>query len=77
MLVGPNWKPHKFTDEELDEILRRRPLIATLEEFCSLVCRELGRLTPEERAKLRRTTHFGFTWNDMQFLKQCGIKPEG
>jgi|GEM_PF-3413555 len=80
-IVGTNWKSHVYTDRELNRIERRGN--GTLEDLAALLCREIGRMSDEEKAELRKS------WldcveekersrnRDRRFLKACGIDPDG
>ncbi len=53
MLTGPNWRPRKYSDGELDEIEARRPCLVTMEDLGGLMARALSRLSDEEKKALR------------------------
>ena len=78
MIVGPNWKPRKFSDAELDVIEQRGR--GDLEEFSVVLCRAIGRMDEADKATLRaswldyvaekeRTKE-----NDWRFLKSVGAQ---
>lgn len=50
-VVGPNWKPHVYTDRELDRIERRGN--GTLEDFAAVLCRAIEKMSDEEKFVLR------------------------
>ena len=77
MIVGPNWKPRVYTDVELDRIERVGQ--GTLEDLAALLCREIERMSDEEKAKLRKSwlDYVDERENDRRFLKSCGVDPDG
>jgi len=77
MIVGPNWKPRVYTDAELDRLERRGN--GTLEDLAALLCREIRRMSDEEKAELRKSwlDYVDEKENDRRFLKSCGVDPDG
>jgi hypothetical protein len=51
MLTGPDWRPHVYTDSELDLVEKRHS--GTLEEFAALICREIRKMSEKEKFVLR------------------------
>jgi hypothetical protein len=77
MIVGPTWKPHVYTDRELNRIERRGN--GTLEDLAALLCREIGRMSDEEKAELRKSwlDYVDEKENDRRFLRSVGVDPDG
>jgi hypothetical protein len=81
-VVGPNWKPHVYTDRELDRIERRGN--GTLEDLAAILCRAIGRMSEQEKAELRASwlahcdrQSLRLTEADVRFLKKIKIDPDG
>jgi hypothetical protein len=80
-VVGSNWKPHVYTDRELDRIERRGN--GTLEDLAAILCRAIGRMDEADKAALRK---FWLDYvaekertkeNDRKFLRDMKIDPDG
>lgn len=54
-LVGPDWVPHVYTDEELDRIAARPGHDVTTDEMTALLIRAINKMTPEEKASVRNS----------------------
>ncbi len=50
-----------------------------LRELFRVAAQQIDRLTPEQKAEFRRAVRrsFGLPEPDTEFLKRCGIDPEG
>jgi hypothetical protein len=81
MIVGPNWKPHVYTDAELDKLERKGE--GTLEDLAAVLCRAIGRMSEQEKAELRANWLSHVTEkertkeNDRRFLRSVGVDPDG
>ncbi|HXJ11038.1 MAG TPA: hypothetical protein VNH19_02105 [Candidatus Limnocylindrales bacterium] len=77
MIVGPNWKQHVYNDRELNGIERRGN--GTLEDLAALLCREIERMSDEEKAELRKSwlDYVDEKENDRRFLRSVGVDPDG
>ena len=75
MIVGPNWRV--YTDAELDRLERRGN--GTLEDLAALLCREIRRMSDEEKAELRKSwlDYVDEKENDRRFLRCVGVDPDG
>jgi hypothetical protein len=77
MIVGPNWKPHVYTDAELDRLeLEGR---GDLEDFAAVLCRCIRRMSEQEKAELRKSwlDYVDEKENDRRFLRSVGVDPDG
>lgn len=82
MIVGPNWKPHVYTDAELDEIEKRGN--GDMEEFGAVLGRCLSRMSEQEKRELRESwlahcdrSSLRLTGADVRFLRENKIDPNG
>jgi hypothetical protein len=80
MTVGPNWKPHVYTDAELDRLEREGR--GTLEDLGALLCRAIKRMPAEEKAELRASalarcdrSSLRLTMDDVNWLRKIKINP--
>lgn len=91
MIVGANWKPRKFSDDELDVIEKRGH--GDFEELTAILCRCIARMSEQEKAEFRkgmlvsfekrakeikdRKAGRVFTEPDRRFLRDLKINPDG